>query len=469
MADEKNRIGRHLQVSSAFWKPGERNGSVQAGMLTVDGEMIWFTTDFKYKPALTSEDHKEFVTAFNNKDRQDAIPALHGFSEEGECTLCKVHEYAQPGLIDVGTNQAITSQTYISEVLLNGMHVDGLDDECLDSATYSISGIVGILPKSTTEVSTLINTMIEVPAEAQQLVSLCLLQDKTEVQLKVFTSLSTGDDKRSRIIRPEAYIQVTPKTPKSLSYFMQIGNHLGNWASVFTGGSEVLESIRVDRGNSTGIVIAKRDGKSQLLDIMNSVRCSISQLAQSLSIWLSDDEAFRTVTIIAFGVLGRRKLFLETEFLSLSQALEGFHRATTAQSEHDKNKYKDLRAKIKDCMTYQQVHDSLQNEVQSSLAYLGEPSFRTRLTELLNFLSNQVSTKLCVEVNTFVSQVVNTRNYLTHPGSTNSRKRDIASGMSLVLLNQRLRAILRGLVVCHLKIPHEQADNVLVRQGLRLG
>jgi hypothetical protein len=73
---------------------------------------------------------------------------------------------------------------------------------------------------------------------------------------------------------------------------------------------------------------AKRFNVIGRLDVREYIRCTGNQLANSIAIWLSESGEFRRVEAVALGVLRKGKLFMETEFLSLAQALEGIHRVT---------------------------------------------------------------------------------------------------------------------------------------------
>ena len=69
---------------------------------------------------------------------------------------------------------------------------------------------------------------------------------------------------------------------------------------------------------------------------------------------------------------------------------------------------------------------------------------------------------------TFVPEVVSCRNSWTHVGGANSRKPAV-SGRQLFQLSQRMRALLRGVMLRHLRIPEEQMKDALTLQASRWG
>ena len=78
-------------------------------------------------------------------------------------------------------------------------------------------------------------------------------------------------------------------------------------------------------------MITKRAGPRSHFDRMQCAVCSPSELAQAISIWLCLPPSFEAVETLALEVLRKSKLFVQTEFLALAQALEGFHRVTDPQ------------------------------------------------------------------------------------------------------------------------------------------
>ena len=65
----------------------------------------------------------------------------------------------------------------------------------------------------------------------------------------------------------------------------------------------------------------------------------------------------------------------------------------------------------------------------------------------------------------FIADVVVSRNFYTHAGSTSKSKKKPVQGKEMFLLNQRMRALLRGAMLLYLGIPESQIAEVLAREA----
>jgi hypothetical protein len=97
-----------------------------------------------------------------------------------------------------------------------------------------------------------------------------------------------------------------------------------------------MDTMFAYRGDESAHLITKRTGSVRHFDRLQCVMCSPTQLAQAIVAWVCLPSTFDSVENLALEVLRKSKLFIETEFLALAQALEGFHRATTSISAADR-------------------------------------------------------------------------------------------------------------------------------------
>ncbi len=69
---------------------------------------------------------------------------------------------------------------------------------------------------------------------------------------------------------------------------------------------------------------------------------------------------------------------------------------------------------------------------------------------------------------TFVRDVVAIRNFYTHTGSKPRKQQSVPiSGREMFLLSQKMRALLRGVLLLHLGLPEAQFLDVLEREATR--
>lgn len=100
----------------------------------------------------------------------------------------------------------------------------------------------------------------------------CVAPNRTCIELKVHHELTTGEESRSRLTRPVAFVEVTSPEPESLSWFVGIGNRLENLFSLLTGTSLGMETLFIYRGEQSGTVIRKQHEYVRRYQFVDSVR-----------------------------------------------------------------------------------------------------------------------------------------------------------------------------------------------------
>ncbi len=464
MAGKHIRLDSRFNVISAFWVPDATDEAVYTGTLTVDEDGITFTTAPKYDRRLSGT--PRFRLDGSEPARR---PALQGFTEDGLCTLCQLVEIGHPGRTDFELDQSITATNYRASVCVTGMHLGGLDDRCIKSAHYTFAGLSEWLPGAISEARENDCVVIKVPIDARDYLALSLRESRIQVSLKVFSELTNSEKDGARRSRSVAYVDIETPSTECLSWYLDIGNRLENLFSLLTGTSLALETMFVYRGKERGHVIAKRNNYAKRFDLLECVRCTPSQLANSISIWLSESQGFRAVENLALGVVRKGKLFIQTEFLSLAQALEGFHRVTAPSTAVDKNMTRQIRKKIAALLKTENVDADIAKRICTSMSHANDPTFALRLTELCSRISSSLLSRMGIFPEQFVSDVVTNRNYYTHAGSSAriGKKSKPISETQLFFLNQKMRALLRGVILLHLGIPEDQISELIVREATR--
>ena len=171
----------------------------------------------------------------------------------------------------------------------------------------------------------------------------CIVESKAEISIKVTGVLTEGQNEGERSNRSVPYVEVAPSGPESLAWFQKMGTHLENFFSLLTGASCSLETMFVYRGEDNAHVVFRRNRHATRFDRSLCVMCAPGQLAYGLAHWLTMPARFDAVESLALVVLRKGKLFVETEFLALAQALEGFHRATEIKGVVSKAEFRRAR------------------------------------------------------------------------------------------------------------------------------
>ena len=92
-----------------------------------------------------------------------------------------------------------------------------------------------------------------------------------------------------------------------------------------------------------------------------------------------------------------------------------------------------------------------------------------RVDELCARISAPLRLRMGIDLEEFVSDVVVRRNFYTHTGRAPRARRGRIplGGPELFFLNQKMRALLRGVLLLHLEIPENQIAELLVREATR--
>src|ERR1700693_1710960 len=467
MPNKKIRLDSQFSTVCAAWPP-DATDEVLTGTLTVDERNITFTTAPKY--TRNPSEARSLPGTSSGQSVPARLPVLHGFTEKGSCSICQLTEISHPGLRDYESKQFIGSTAYRAMALVMGMHLGGVEDKCLSSARYTFSGISEWLPGAASESWEKDFIVVKVPLHERDIVSFGLRESHIQVNLKVFPELTDNESDGGRVSRSVPLVEIESPGNESLSWYRDIGNRLENLFSLLTGTSVAVETIFVYGAGCNGHIIEKRESHAKRFDPFQCVRWPARQLASAIAIWLCAPRKFRSVESLALGVARKGKLLVETEFLSLAQALEGFHRVTSLRSTpSDKTAFRQVRKKIAKLLQEENVNEPLAKSICESMSHVNDLTFTSRLTELCNRIDGPLLTRMEIDPEQFVDNVVTTRNFYTHAGSglRTRPKRTPVEGSQLFLLSKTMRALLRGVMLLHLEFTEAQFGELLVRDVTR--
>ena len=172
------------------------------------------------------------------------------------------------------------------------------------------------------------------------------------------------------------------------------------------------------------------------------------ELPKYLSKWICSAERLRSVYALYFYVRDRKTLALETSFLSLAQALEGFHRIVCGGAYLTPEKYEPVKEALKDAIPLW-----VEASHKESLKTLFEYGYEFSLRKRLQIICKETLEDYCEIVEEFIGKpkdfahiVTKTRNALTHP-DVNAEKNEL-SPSELFDYVQKMEFLMR---MCFLK------------------
>ena len=185
------------------------------------------------------------------------------------------------------------------------------------------------------------------------------------------------------------------------------------------------------------------------------------QAGSLFSSWLTSVALMRTVYSTFFSTLFNLP-FIDTKFQALTQAIEGFHRATCVGKYLEADEY----SKVQDCLIKAipiNIEPSLREHLKNTIKYGNEFSLRRRLRDLIEGLEEKTREILQIDA-AFQSDVVEARNYYAHLHDA-MKPTCVGDGKAIYYLNQKLSALFLILVLKTLGMPEKDArDGVIKRR-----
>ena len=225
-------------------------------------------------------------------------------------------------------------------------------------------------------------------------------------------------------------------------------------------------SVALKVEDKTGWFVRRPRSKIQKPDPRFWIRCDGTQLASVILRWLETLEAFRPFEALAYGTVRNSKMFVETEFLSLAQAIESFHRVTDDVGIIEQENFKTILASLQNTIVALCGDSDIATRLHETIRQANEPNFKERMTKLFSRINEQNLKRLLVDVNEFEQTLRQTRNFFTHPG-IKKKSKVLTNPRDMFLFNQKLHAFLRLLVLIHLGFPEQPAVEVAVQQSSR--
>jgi len=163
---------------------------------------------------------------------------------------------------------------------------------------------------------------------------------------------------------------------------------------------------------------------------------------QSFNLWISKVDLLEPIIDLYFGTLYNDKLYLQSKFLNLTQAMESYHRRRyggtyTSPEENEK------LSNILNGAIPPNIASDHKESIKGKFKYLHEFSQRKRFKDLIHILHSNygdIFDKYLENSNQFVEDVVNTRNYNTH--FDENLKGKAKDGFDLFVLTEKQKFLL---------------------------
>jgi len=176
-----------------------------------------------------------------------------------------------------------------------------------------------------------------------------------------------------------------PEQPKSLQWFVDAIHRFENFLSLCLGSSVRAKTVRLigqSEENESGWLIRPRGGRAEKPYVPIWVRCDSSQLATAIASWFSTPEEFTPLENLIYGTIRHSSLFVETEFLSLAQALESFHRLTDKSTVVEPRLFGQVLKTLCRFISQTWGDSPIAERCLDGIRFANEPTFQTRVQSL---------------------------------------------------------------------------------------
>lgn len=291
------------------------------------------------------------------------------------------------------------------------------------------------------------------------------LPEETMVVPSLLATLGWGIDRRfsgdllSEIsVRSTASLRIQPEQPQNLDwYFEQLGK--ATTLLAFMAGSPMspdhITAKVADSNLEVEILVALRDAKYCEYKSVNNFYMLRNDMGADLGAvimkWFELYDTFSAPSQLALSVLNSKDLWLHVEFLTLMQALEGFHRATMPGLYTSEPEYEVIRKTLSNAIPNTVAPDH-KDALKARIKYGNEISLRKRLDVLVKRLPIELRQNVLGNDGSVPKSWVDTRNYYTHWDETS--RESVLDGIGMHRAGVRLKHLLRALYLDLVGIPH---------------
>lgn len=269
----------------------------------------------------------------------------------------------------------------------------------------------------------------------------------------------SGDLVSDISVKTSACIRIEANTPKDVDWFLSQFGKVKVLLSMLCGCSMAADHITAkvaESGQEVQLLIALRDpdtckfkNQNKFFMLRNSMGVELRDVFER---WFGLYDRVAMPSQLALSVMASEKLWLHVEFLSLMQALEGFHRAIDAGFYASEVDYEKIRQSLCGAIPADIPQDH-RDALKARIKYGNEISLRKRLDMLVARLSLGIRKQILGRDGSVPSSWVHTRNYYTHWDQAS--KDGVLDGMEMHQAGVRMRILLRALYLDFVGIPQE--------------
>lgn len=268
---------------------------------------------------------------------------------------------------------------------------------------------------------------------------------------------STADPFSSIAVGVSAWVTIKPSKPQLLEWYFEQESKLAAFLAFLAGtpmSPDCIEASIGDPHHKISVMVAMRDSHyccyKNLYDFFMPRGAMGVDFSSVVARWFEIYPQVHMPSQLALSVLATRKLWLHVEFLSLMQALEGFHRGLLDGNYMQDKDYERVKKSLGDAIPSDVASDH-KDALRSRIRYGNQISLRKRLDALADLLTQPLREIVIGGNGKVPRNWIDTRNYYTHWDE--ELRSNVLDGQSMYYANVRMRLLVRILYLDLMGIP----------------
>jgi len=393
-------------------------------------------------------------------DTQPIYPAVHGASTKGDAlTLLKAQRLGVS--LNFGAGGMRQPESLFSSWVVVGAYVE--PETTYSSVRFFIPGLEVWLSKpaiyQTTEQDSatgkLTNIFVVRPTEG----------DTTPVPAIDATfewgvgTTSSANAYKTISVEVRGWVVIRPNKPQLLEWFLDQQGKLATMLTFMAGVPMPVDAIHAYIGDAkrpVSVLVTLRQAEVCTFQNLHDFFIPRSEVdadfATLVANWFHETASVLVPSQLALSILSTKTLWLHIEFLSLIQALEGFHRGRYPGNYMPDLAYDAVKGALSGAIPATVAADH-RDALRSRIRYGNQISLSKRLNELQSFLGDSLASLIIGGDGKIPRTWIDTRNYHTHWDE--DLRANAVDGQEMYNANVRMEHFLRAIYLLMMGIQPE--------------
>jgi len=438
-------------------------------------------------PVINGETSESLLPSSEKADSLSLYPIILGLTKDG--TLVTLYQCREIKLT-ISKNKLVSftpldildsaNSCFSAEVAIIGCHFEKKDDIVFDSMSFEYPDVIKWLQVRPFSVKR------EPDKERQEITKVYVTYhedihvETDDCKISFEHKIQDNSDKVSYYnLESKTAIRITPNQSTHIEEF--ISYYEKNIESFLTlaFGKPVQSSVVEGRNESekretsTGkpvyndalIVINHRNiseasapfDYSKVLFTYSDIKDNINEY---LNNWFKKSKELKPVYDLYFAIPYNPRMYIEHKFLTLVQALEGYHRIVYGGKYVDDKEFEEIKVALVEAIP-ENLERDFKDSLKDKIKYLHEFSLQRRLKEIMRQHEKIVNPLIGMKIKDFAQRVKEIRNRLTHPD--NAGEREFRDPKKLYFLIEKLTVILKTCLLHEMGFPAEKIEELWSR------